>query len=93
MINSIRSVKHLSKVIKLTSYQEGEIERTIQSLKDQGKEPLRITPYYASIMQADPFNPVMLPGEKQRKRLDPVFWQSVPTPANLLFQIPDWKEL
>ena len=85
MINSIRSVKHLSKVIKLTSYQEGEIERTIQSLKDQGKEPLRITPYYASIMQADPFNPVMLPGEKQRKRLDPVFWQSVPTPANLLF--------
>jgi len=27
----------------------------------------------------------MLPGEKSKKRLDPVFWQSVPTPANLLF--------
>jgi lysine 2,3-aminomutase len=36
-------------------------------------------------MQEDPFHPVMLPGEKSNKRLDPVFWQSVPTPANLLF--------
>jgi lysine 2,3-aminomutase len=36
-------------------------------------------------MQEDPFHPKMLPGEKERKRLDPIFWQSVPTPANLLF--------
>ena len=46
---------------------------------------MRITPYYASLMQSDPFNPVMLEGEKAENRLDPIFWQSVPTPANLLF--------
>jgi lysine 2,3-aminomutase len=83
--NSIRKVEQLKKVIKLNSRQEKEIARTLRTLKSQGKEPLRITPYYASIMQADPFNPDMLAGEKQKKRLDPIFWQSVPTPANLLF--------
>jgi lysine 2,3-aminomutase len=83
--NSICSVGQLKKVIKLSSFQEKEIERTLRELKNQGKEPLRITPYYATLMQADPFHPVMLPGEKARKRLDPVFWQCVPTPANLLF--------
>jgi lysine 2,3-aminomutase len=36
-------------------------------------------------MNEDPFHPEMLPGEKSEKRIDPVFWQSVPTPANLLF--------
>jgi lysine 2,3-aminomutase len=36
-------------------------------------------------MQEDPFHPKMLPGEKAYKRLDPIFWQSVPTPANILF--------
>ncbi len=83
--NSIRSVDQLKKVIKLNAFQENEIERTLKALKEEGKEPLRITPYYASLMQADPFHPVMLPGEKSKKRLDPIFWQSVPTPANLLF--------
>src|SRR5665648_63436 len=83
--NSITSVDQLKKVIKLNEHQESEIERTLETLKSQGKEPLRITPYYATIMQADPFNPVMLPGEKSKNRLDPIFWQSVPTPANLLF--------
>ncbi|HPI68856.1 MAG TPA: KamA family radical SAM protein [Bacteroidales bacterium] len=83
--NSIRTVDHLKKVIKLNDYQAAEIERTVTTLKDQGKEPLRITPYYASLMHADPFHPEMMPGEKGKKRLDPVFWQSVPTPANLLF--------
>jgi len=83
--NSIRSVEQLKKVIKLTVFQESEIERTFNTLKNEGKEPLRITPYYTSLMQEDPFHPVMLPGEKSNKRLDPIFWQSVPTPANLLF--------
>lgn len=83
--NSIRSVEQLEKVIKLNTYQKNEIERTIKTLKSQGKEPLRITPYYASLMCADPFHPAMFPGEKSKKRLDPIFWQSVPTPANLLF--------
>ncbi len=85
MRNSIRNVQQLKKVIQLNSHQEKEIARTLRTLKSQGKEPLRITPYYATIMQVDPFNPVLLPGEKQKNRLDPIFWQSVPTPANLLF--------
>ncbi|HNW89899.1 MAG TPA: KamA family radical SAM protein [Bacteroidales bacterium] len=83
--NSIRSIEQLKKVIKLNKFQETEIERTLKTLKSQGKEPLRITPYYATLMHEDPFHPVLLPGEKAEKRLDPVFWQSVPTPANLLF--------
>ncbi len=83
--NSIRTVDQLKEVIKLNEWQESEIRRTLMTLKSQGKEALRITPYYATLMQADPFNPVMMPGEKASKRLDPVFWQSVPTPANLLF--------
>ncbi|MFA5849562.1 MAG: KamA family radical SAM protein [Bacteroidales bacterium] len=83
--NSIRSVDQLKKVLKLNPYQISEIERTLVSLRKEGKEPLRITPYYASLMQEDPFHPVMLSGEKSKKRLDPIFWQSVPTPANLLF--------
>jgi len=83
--NSIRTVKQLKKVIDLSEFQASEIERTIAVMKGHGKEPMRITPYYASLMQADPFHPAMLQGEKSHKRLDPVFWQSVPTPANLLF--------
>jgi lysine 2,3-aminomutase len=83
--NSIRSVKQLKKVIKLSTFQENEIERTLKALKSEGKEALRITPYYATLMQEDPFHPDMLIGEKAEKRLDPIFWQSVPTPANLLF--------
>jgi len=83
--NSIHNIEQLKQVIKLNKFQESEIERTLIALKREGKEPLRITPYYASLMQDDPFHPDMLPGEKHEKRLDPIFWQSVPTPANLLF--------
>jgi len=83
--NAIRTTAQLKKVIRLNDFQVSEIERTLQLMKRQGKEPLRITPYYASLMQEDPFHPEMLPGEKSDKRLDPVFWQSVPTPANLMF--------
>jgi lysine 2,3-aminomutase len=57
----------------------------LKTLRQQGKDPMRITPYYATLMQADPFHPVMPECEKPQNRLDPVFWQSVPTPANLLF--------
>ena len=83
--NSIRNVEQLRKVIKLSSLQVSEIARTIASLKNEGKDPLRITPYYSTLMQADPFHPVMLSDENEQCRLDPIFWQSVPTPANLLF--------
>jgi lysine 2,3-aminomutase len=83
--NSIRTVEDLEKIIKLSPYQSEEIKKTLAELKKQGKDALRVTPYYASLMQEDPFSPVMLGGERPDKRLDPVFWQSVPTPANLLF--------
>lgn len=82
--NSIRNVEQLKKVIILNKHQENEIIRTINTLKKEGKEPFRITPYYASLIQEDPFHPVFF-SEKSKKRLDPIFWQSVPTPANLLF--------
>jgi len=83
--NSIRDVSQLKNIIRLSPFQVSEIERTISTLHAEGKEPLRITPYYATLMEEDPFHPVMLPGEKAEKRLDPIFWQCVPTPANLLF--------
>ncbi len=82
--NSIRTVAQLKKVIILNKHQEKEIKRTINTMKKQGKEPFRITPYYASLIQEDPFNPVFF-SEKSKKCIDPIFWQSVPTPANLLF--------
>jgi len=83
--NAIRDVSGLKEVIRLNPVQEMQIYKTLQTLRAEGKEPMRITPYYAMLMQEDPFHPVMLPGEKARNRLDPVFWQAVPTPANLLF--------
>lgn len=83
--NSIRSVEQLKDIIKLNAFQESEIKRTLIALRNEGKEPLRITPYYASLMEADPFHPMMLSCEKSKKWIDPIFWQSVPTPANLLF--------
>lgn len=83
--NSIKTVDELRQIIKLSPYQEAEIRRVVAQLSAEGKDPLRITPYYASLMEEDPFNPHMPPDEKPEKRLDPIFWQSVPTPANLLF--------
>ncbi len=82
--NSIRSVDQLKRVIKLNRHQEEAIGETIDMLGKEGKEAFRITPYYASLMQEDPFNPVFI-RDLSKKKLDPVFWQSVPTPANLLF--------
>jgi lysine 2,3-aminomutase len=82
--NSVRSVEQLEKVIILNEHQAREIRRTIEVMRSEGKEPMRITPYYASLMQEDPFHPVFF-SEVSKKRLDPIFWQSVPTPANLLF--------
>jgi lysine 2,3-aminomutase len=83
--HSIREVDELAKIIRLTDNQLKGIKDTIAGMRKQGKEPLRITPYYASLMQENPFFPEMLEGERQEERLDPIFWQSVPTPAHLLF--------
>ena len=90
--NSIRTVEQLKKIIKLNAFQESEINRTLNSLKKEGKEPMRITPYYASLMQKDPFHPSFLASENSKKRIDPVFWQCVPTPANLLFPNAGFEE-
>jgi lysine 2,3-aminomutase len=83
--NSIRNVSELKRVISLSNKQLSMIEETISQMRTQGKEPLRITPYYASLMQEDVFHPRMLAGEREEERLDPVFWQSVPTPAHLFY--------
>lgn len=64
--NSIRTIEQLKKVIILNDHQEAEISRTIDTLKREGKEPLRITPYYASLMQKDPFHPLFF-SEEQKK--------------------------
>ena len=82
--NSIRTIDQLKKVIKINDHQEAEISRTIEALKKEGKEPMRITPYYASLIQEDPFNPIFF-SQRSETKIDPIFWQSVPTPANLLF--------
>lgn len=84
--NSISKVEDLSKIILLSDYQKSEIQRVVSTLRSQGREPFRITPYYASLISKDPFHPELLPGEKSYKRIDPIFWQCVPTPANLLFE-------
>jgi lysine 2,3-aminomutase len=54
-------------------------------MRAEGKEPMRITPYYATLIAENPFHPDLLPGEDPINRLDPVFWESVPTPAHRLF--------
>lgn len=82
--NVIKSVEQLKRVITLNPSQEKSLKETIEVMRSEGKDPLRITPYYASLMQEDPFNPVFF-GSISNKRLDPIFWQSVPTPANLYF--------
>ncbi len=84
--NSISTVGMLSEIIDLNDHQKSEIERVVRTMRSMGREPFRITPYYASLISKDPFHPKLLHGEKSYRRIDPIFWQSVPTPANLLFQ-------
>lgn len=83
--NSIRDVESLSRVIQLNDHQKLLIKDTLDKMKAQGKEPMRITPYYASLMSANPFFPEYPSYTCPDKIVDPVFWQSVPTPAHLLF--------
>jgi len=83
--NSIRDVEKLSEVIDLNDHQKQCIRETVSQMKAQGKEPMRITPYYASLMAQNPFKPTYTSGEPFDKKIDPVFWQSVPTPAYFLF--------
>jgi len=83
--NSIRDVDALSRVIKLNEHQKSAIQETLKEMESQGKEPMRITPYYASLMPENPFFPEYPDNPKMKDIVDPIFWQSVPTPAHLLF--------
>ena len=83
--NSIKDVETLSRVISLNEHQKKSIRDTLNEMKKQGKEPMRITPYYASLMPDNPFFPEYSDGSAPKNMVDPVFWQSVPTPAHLLF--------
>jgi len=83
--NAIREPKLLKQVFKISDKQLKMIEDSIEMMRKDGKEPLRITPYYASLIQEDPFHPKMLEGEREEERLDPIFWQSVPTPAHTFY--------
>jgi len=83
--NTIREVDELGQVIRLSDYQKSEIARTIAEMRAEGKDPMRITPYYAAIIAEDPFHPALLESEDAVNRLDPIFWEAVPTPAHRLF--------
>ncbi|MCP4716252.1 MAG: hypothetical protein GY868_14130 [Deltaproteobacteria bacterium] len=83
--NSITDVETLSGIIQLSAHQKNAIHDTLEGMRSQGKEPMRIPPYYASLMAQNPFDPTYPDGEHLEDKLDPIFWQSVPTPAHLLF--------
>ena len=83
--NSIKDVDTLSRVISLNEHQKNCIRNTLDEMKKQGKEPMRITPYYSTLMPDNPFLPEYSDGSAPKNMVDPVFWQSVPTPAHLLF--------
>ncbi len=83
--NSIKDVDTLSRVISLNEHQKNSIRNTLDEMKKQGKEPMRITPYYSTLMPDNPFFPEYSDGSAPKNMVDPVFWQSVPTPAHLLF--------
>ncbi len=86
MKNSIRDVETFSKVIELNETQKMMISETVEKLRKQNKDTLRITPYYATLMHKNPFALPHIESERTHKRIDPIFWQAVPTPANLLFE-------
>ncbi len=55
--NSIKDVDTLSRVISLNEHQKNSIRNTLDEMKKQGKEPMRITPYYSTLMPRKPFFP------------------------------------
>ncbi len=54
--NSIKDVDTLSRVISLNEHQKNSIRNTLDEMKKQGKEPMRITPYYSTLMPDNPFS-------------------------------------
>ncbi len=83
--NSIRCVNRLKEVINLRDHQLDSISRILDKQRDSGRDAMRITPYYLSLMAEDPFQPEYSDGSSLDAKLDPIFWLSVPTPANLMF--------
>jgi len=91
-INSITSadpefaVQKLEQIIKLNDIQKSGIIETIRKSQEQGnKVPMLISPYYSSLMAEDPFFPKYPDEQTLGNKIDPIFWQAVPTPANFLF--------
>ncbi|MDO9516848.1 MAG: KamA family radical SAM protein [Methanosarcinaceae archaeon] len=80
--NSITTVTQLEKVISLNDFQKKCIDKAILI-----STPMRITPYYASLMPQDPFNLKDEAGNSIPDRVDPIFRQAVPTPAAYLFKV------
>jgi lysine 2,3-aminomutase len=74
--NSIKTIKAFEKATKIrfSQNEQKELEKTIQ------KFPLRITPYYASLI------------EKEDYRDDPIFRQAFPNPAELNISYCDMKD-
>lgn len=83
--NAIRDPDDLKKVIRIDKAQLNDIKKVVSQLRKQGKEPFRITPYYASLMNENPFFARKPDGSDDERYLDPIFWQSVPTPATLMY--------
>lgn len=80
--NLITTVEQLEKVITLNEVQKKYIKTAIFKAT-----PMKITPYYASLMPQDPFNIFDEEGNYISDRVDPIFRQSVPTPAAYLFKV------
>ena len=83
--NAITTPSRLAEIIRLTDNQVSMIVAAIE-----GGKPMRITPYYASLMGKNPTS-VNEKGESIDSRVNAVFTQAVPTPAHYLFQagVPD----
>ena len=80
--NLITTVDQLEKVITLNDFQKKCVEKAAFT-----SSPIRITPYYASLMPQDPFNITDEAGNPVSDRVDPIFRQAVPTPAAYLFKV------
>ncbi|MBR9702431.1 KamA family radical SAM protein [Candidatus Woesearchaeota archaeon] len=90
-VSDIRpALERLSDSLEISKEQQEMIGETLETLIESGKEPLRITPYYLSLIQKNPF---LFDDGTVEGNLDPIFWQSVPTPAHLLFPLAGMDEL
>lgn len=79
--NIITTPEQLAQVIRLNAKQKEYIRKSIKLAT-----PMKITPYYASLMRENPFEYYDDEGKYYPDRIDPIFRQAVPTPAAYLFK-------